>query len=317
MNDGLQTNELFDPVLNYPDSDAAERLSNLVGLDKHKERLITDLTLLIMPKRLREWADKFHDGASSIVNSILARPPFVILAGDVGCGKSALAESIADPISRELNVNVMLYPMSLSTRGRGAVGQMTQLLSAAFDHIYSQAKKLSHVHGESSSGAVILLIDEADALAQSRETDQMHHEDRAGVNALIRGIDRLASARLPAAVIMCTNRPNALDPAVERRAADILYFIRPDAEQRKAVLDAPLRELGFCDKAIEAIVSATGCSTDNDGTRREGFTFSDLTQRLLPAIVLSAYPSHAVDVEQSLEIARAMQPTRQFRGESY
>ena len=36
--------------------------------------------------------------------------------------------------------------------------------------------------------AAILLIDEADALAQSPAQSQMHHEDRAGVNALVRKI---------------------------------------------------------------------------------------------------------------------------------
>ena len=55
----------------------------------------------------------------------------------------------------------------------------------------------------------------------------MHHEDRAGVNAFIRGVDRLSNGQLPAAVIMCTNRLGALDPAVKRRAADILTFARP------------------------------------------------------------------------------------------
>lgn len=66
---------------------------------------------------------------------------------------------------------------------------------------------------------MILLVDEADALAQSRESDQMCHEDRAGVNAFIRDIDRFANGGLPAVVLMRTNRLNALDPAVRRRAA--------------------------------------------------------------------------------------------------
>ena len=68
----------------------------------------------------------------------------------------------------------------------------------------------------------------------------MHHEDRAGVNAFIRGVDRLAEKRLPAAVILCTNRLSAIDPAVQRRAADIFEFRRPNDAQRRAVLEAPL-----------------------------------------------------------------------------
>jgi AAA+ superfamily predicted ATPase len=63
----------------------------------------------------------------------------------------------------------------------------------------------------------------------------MHHEDRAGVNAFIRGIDQLAAAEVPAAVLMCTNRLKALDPAIQRRAAEVLVFSRPD-ENRRAML---------------------------------------------------------------------------------
>jgi AAA+ superfamily predicted ATPase len=152
-------------------------------------------------------------------------------------------------------------------------------------------------------------VDEADALAQSREAAQMHHEDRAGVNAFIRGIDRIANARLPAAVIMCTNRLSALDPAVRRRAADILPFSRPDDEQRRAVLGEPLRQLGFSKQQIDAMVAATGAQRG----RAYGFTFSDLTQRLLPAIVMDAYPSKPVGGERALEIVRGMVPTAPFQ----
>ena len=112
----------------------------------------------------------------------LRRPPLVVLAGDVGAGKSELAETIGDAVARQERIDITLFPMSLSTRGQGRVGEMTQLLSAAFEHTVAEAAKLKSSSGK-SRGAVILLIDEADALAQSREAAQMHHEDRAGVNA--------------------------------------------------------------------------------------------------------------------------------------
>ena len=308
----LQTEDLFEPALIYPDLDARERLARLVGLDEHKDRVSKILTLLVVPGALRDWAERFHGGASTLLDTILARPPLIVLEGDVGCGKSALAESIADPVAREQKIDITLFPMSLSARGQGRVGEMTQLLSAAFDRTYTEASKLAGVGGEPSRGAVILLIDEADALAQSREATQMHHEDRAGVNALIRGVDRLANARLPVAVIMCTNRLESLDPAVQRRAADILSFHRPDRGQRRAVLDRPLEELGLCKADIEAIVDATGAADCGDGGDSDGFTFSDLTQRLLPAIVLNAFPSRAIEASVALEIARNMRPTRPF-----
>ena len=135
----------------------------------------------------------------------------------------------------------------------------------------------------------------------------MHHEDRAGVNAFIRGIDRLANGQLPAAVIMCTNRLGALDPAVKRRAAEILVFERPNDAQRHAVLDSALYALGLSAKQVDDLVAATG-----KGKGHYGFTFSDLTQRLLPAIVLDAYPSRSVEAPRALEITKQMQPTPPF-----
>ena len=122
-----------------------------------------------------------------------------------------------------MNIPVTLYALSLNVRGTGAVGEMSSLLSAAFTKIGAEAKK--GVRQEKGSlSAVILLIDEADALAQSREFSQMHHEDRAGVNALIRGVDTLTVGKLPAIVVMCTNRVDSIDPAVKRRASVVFDF---------------------------------------------------------------------------------------------
>ena len=88
---------------------------------------------------------------------------------------------------------------------RGESAKWTQLLSSAFEFVLGEARKLKSSSSNRSRGAVILLVDEADALAQSREATQMHHEDKAGVNAFLRGIDKLSNERLPVAVIMCTS----------------------------------------------------------------------------------------------------------------
>ena len=300
---------LFEQRTVFPDFEARDRLASLVGLDSHKARLRKILGLLVNPAGLNGWAKRFYPGAEGMLKTVLARPPLVVLAGDVGSGKSALAETIGDAVARRENIEVTLFPLSLSTRGQGRVGEMTQLLSAAFDHTIEAAGKLRSGDGEKARGAVILLVDEADALAQSREVAQMHHEDRAGVNAFVRGVDRLGNGRLPAAVIMCTNRPGALDPAVRRRAADILTFGRPDEEQRRAVLAPALGVLGLSSQQIERLVTATG----PPGEAGHGFTFSDLAQRLLPAIVLDAYPDGRVDPDMALKIAREMVRTAPFR----
>jgi SpoVK/Ycf46/Vps4 family AAA+-type ATPase len=305
----LSLDELFERRQTFPDFEPKGRLARLVGLDRQKDRLTKILGLLVNPTGLERWTQEYHPDAVQLLDAVLRRPPLVVLAGDVGSGKTELAETIGDAVARQEGIEITLFPLSLATRGQGRVGEMTQLLSAAFDAIVDAASTLKSAAG-AARGAVILVVDEADALAQSREAAQMHHEDRAGVNAFIRGIDRLANAKLPAAVIMCTNRLNALDPAVRRRAADILTFGRPNEEQRRFVLSERLSGVGLSPEQIDSLVDATGPHRD---ARKFGFTFSDLTQRLLPGIVLDAYPSRAVNAVRALEIAREMTPTPPFQ----
>ena len=301
--------DLFEHRITYPDFDPQARLARLVGLDDQKSRLTKILGLLVNPAGLEEWARRHHPGAQALLETVLRRPPLVVLAGDVGSGKTELAETIGDAVARQEKIDIILLPLSLSTRGQGRVGEMTQLLSAAFDYTIAEAARLKSATGK-VRGAVILLVDEADALAQSREATQMHHEDRAGVNAFIRGIDRIANSKLPAAVIMCTNRLNALDPAVRRRAAEVLTFARPSDEQRRSILASRLEPMGIDRTHIDHLVAATG---PQHGSREFGFTFSDITQRLLPSIVLDAYPSRPVDGARAIEVAREMTPTPPFR----
>lgn len=300
--------ELFEQAVNYPDVDMQERLARLVGLDVEKEHLTKTLGLLVNSVGLTEWAKKHHPEARKVKDIVLRRPPLIVLSGDVGSGKTELANTIGDAVARQEKISVTLLPLSLSTRGQGRVGQMTQLISAAFEYTIEKAKKLQSESGK-TRGAVILLVDEADALAQSRENSQMHHEDKAGVNAFIRGIDSLGNGKLPAAVIMCTNRPDALDPAIKRRAASIFNFKRPNETQRYSVLETPLTELGFEESEIKEIVSLTGPREGRD----YGFTFSDLVQRFIPTVILEAYPNEAVSFIKAKEIANAMQPTSVFK----
>ncbi len=203
-----------------------------------------------------------------------------------------------------------MYALSLNARGSGAVGEMTRLISSAFKQVREAVGKTRGGDGKAGRG-IILLIDEADALAQSREAAQMHHEDRAGVNALIRGIDDLATDRLPVAVVMCTNRLDALDPAVRRRAAAVFEFARPSREQRLAVLKTGLAGSGFSDRDLGHLADATGGA---DG-RAYDFTYSDLTQRLIPTLVLDAFPERSIIGARALEIAKGLKPTPPFRSQ--
>lgn len=308
MNAMLPVTELFERRSVFPDVGPQERYARLLGLDDQKSRLTKILGFQVNPAGIERWHAAHHAQAAGLLAAVLRRPPLVVLSGDVGSGKTELAETVGDAVARAEKIDITLLPMSLSSRGQGRVGEMTQLISAAFDHAVSEGSKLKSASGK-VRGGIIMLIDEADALAQSREAAQMHHEDRAGVNALIRGIDRIASNRLPVAVIMCTNRLASLDPAVKRRAADIMVFERPNEEQRRSVLHGALGAAGIADRDIDELVKITGPVRG----REHGFTFSDLTQRLLPAIVLDAYPANPITGARAIAVASGILPTPPFK----
>lgn len=302
---------LFADADEFPSDRARDRFAGLVGLDAIKGQLLAEARVLLDPDIVEAWSKRAHKKVIPAVADVIDRTPLVVLAGDVGTGKTELAETVGDPIARGLKVSVTLFPLSLSARGHGAVGEMTTLLTAAFQKVSEHAKagrgrdgKLRH--------ATILLIDEADALAQSRELAQMHHEDRAGVNALIRGIDALRRDRLPVLTIMCTNRVDAIDPAVRRRAASVLPFARPGEDERRELLMRSFDGVGINDRDLNEVVRLTGAV----GGREYGCTYSDLRQRFVPAAVLGGVDSgEPITGAQLIDIASAFAPTRPFDAE--
>jgi SpoVK/Ycf46/Vps4 family AAA+-type ATPase len=300
---------LFETVATFPDPAFQRRYEALVGLDSIKERLEKEAEALLRPDLLDKWSTEKHGVRLSALDLFLNRPPLFIFAGDVGTGKTELASTFGDRLARTTKLPVELFCLSLRARGSGAVGEMTRLISDAFCYIRSHAAK--KISGDRKTGSTILLIDEADALAQSRELAQMHHEDRAGVNALIRGIDDIAVDRLACLTIMSTNRLQALDPAVRRRAAAVFRFDRPGMEQRQQLLSNFLAGSGLSATDIKRIAEGLGelkaCPY--------GHTFSDITQRFIPSLVLAAYPASGISLELALRVLAATPPTPPFSAE--
>jgi AAA+ superfamily predicted ATPase len=306
MTEGIEG--LFARTEEFPNPAAQARLAALVGLDETRDRLVSDAVVLLDPTFVNDWSTRVHGELIPAVTALRDRTPMFIFAGDVGVGKTELAEVLGQAISREADMDVTLYPLSLTARGRGAVGEMTTLLTRAFERVSKDFARTRRPDGRATAMGV-LLVDEADALAQSRELVQMHHEDRAGVNALLRGIDGMRADQLPVLTILCTNRLEAIDPAVQRRAAAIQVFERPTLEQRAALLARLLTGTKLQPGDIDDLARATG---DAAG-RSYGYTYSDLRQRLVPEITLTAYrQGTAIDMTIALEVIARTSPTRPF-----
>jgi AAA+ superfamily predicted ATPase len=257
-------------------------------------RLLTDVD------GVRNWAKANHGGGEGLVAALGERYPLVIFHGDIGTGKTASAEAAADVLARMLDAEGHLLKLSTRVRGIGHVGEMSTLISDAFDEALALAGK---------SRFVTLVVDEGDALAFNRSAERAHHEDRVGVNTMIQKIDDARSLRGRLLIILCTNRFEALDPAVIRRAALIETFERPSEEERRELLEATLIGVPIETEEIEAIVAATG---EHDS--RPAFTFSDIQTRLIPTAIARAYPDRELRAVDLLAAAAELEPSPRMVG---
>jgi SpoVK/Ycf46/Vps4 family AAA+-type ATPase len=207
-----------------------------------------------------------------------------VFHGDVGTGKTATAECVANRLVEESRIeDCVLFKLSNRVRGAGKVGEMGTLLADAFHEVTTAAGKARRA---------ILIIDEGDSLAASRSQDHSHHEDKVAVNTLIQGIDDLRQLRGRVLVILCTNRLSVLDPALQRRAAIIEEFNRPNEDERRELFQMDLAQLDPSKAQLERLVKATG---PEDG--RPGWTYSDIRTRLYPAALTRAFPDRALTME--------------------
>ncbi|MEN6497906.1 MAG: AAA family ATPase [Thermoguttaceae bacterium] len=291
----------FESERTFPNAHARAWYDRLVGLDSQKRELLLELELLLYPDRLAAWSRAQYGSELHVCEVMASRARLLLLEGDVGCGKTILAETVGDALAQRTNTRVHLLKVNTQVRGTGMVGEMTELIVQAFTHAESHADAL---RGE----PVLLLIDEADALAARRTDQHMHHEDKAGLNTLLQRIDGLRLSQRRIAVIFITNRPDALDPAVRRRAAIRLTFGRPSDDVRAELFRRSLPELNLSPGTVAELVSLTGKGAKQKSSTT--FTASDITDRLLPAALREAYAENRrLTAEDLVRHARTMLPT--------
>jgi SpoVK/Ycf46/Vps4 family AAA+-type ATPase len=213
--------------VSYPSAYWQQQYDGLVGLDQIKARVLKMLLTLFSPDIAVKWCRKHHPHAA-VADLLSERYPLFTFVGSPGVGKTVLARSIGHPLARALGTPVVAYSVGLQIRGDGLVGQLSKNITTLID--FARGK-----HQE--SGLPILLhVDEADAIGQSREIKEQHHEDSAGVNTLLQQIDTLRDTP-GVALILTTNRPGALDVALRKRSsAHCISFPLPSFSARRELL---------------------------------------------------------------------------------
>ncbi|WP_423147927.1 AAA family ATPase [Rubrolithibacter danxiaensis] len=291
---------IFDHTKELPDQQVKQQSSSLIGFDKKFKRIYTNLKLLLDQEGLATWSELHHDCLLPAVTHLTDKYPLIILAGDAGTGKTVTAQAIADTMTRELKKEAHFLKLSTRVRGEGLHGEMGNLVNNAFQELRNLAgkKKLA-----------FLLIDEADAIATTRSTGQMHQEEKAAVNTLIQKIDEIRELGGRAVVFMSTNRLHFLDEAIVRRAAIVLEFERPDSEERQKLFAQDLEGLNLTEDQLAELAALTGPDA-NDGL---GHSFSDLRLKIQPEAIARCYPERPLTFAVLKEVINDVKPSPRIK----
>lgn len=280
----------------HPDKGAVQAFENLIGIDKIKEELLQSLIFMFDVQRVDHWIKQHDVRADDFIKDLIGTQKLIILSGDVGCGKTMLANSIGTPLAERLDARVLSLESPTNVRGQGMVGE----LSARITSLFNQAKSMV-----SDRQYGVLIIDEADDLATSRSQMQAHHEDRAGVNVLARQIDLLSKDRANIAVILITNRLAALDPAILRRSAVSLQFERPDKSVRIDIFRYLHKKINL--KLSDAEINKLAEMTDRNPVR---LTYSDILRKgIRSALAASIEREEPLDFPALETAFSKLQPT--------
>jgi len=290
---------IFDNIIELPNKEVQQQTENLVGFESKFNRIYNNLKLLLDQDSLSEWSKKYHKIELPVISQLKDKYPLIILAGDAGTGKTISATSIADKMTRELKKEGYFLKLSTRVRGEGLHGEMGKLVNDAFSELKNQAGKRR---------LAFLLIDEADAIATTRATGQMHQEEKAAVNTLIQKIDEVREMNGRAIIFMSTNRLHFIDEAILRRAAIILEFKRPTKDEYKELYKQSLIGLNLKDNQLNELAEMS--------MKKEepvGYSFSDVRLKVLPEAVAISYPDKPLSFEIIKETINNIKPSPKIK----
>lgn len=160
--------------------------------------------------------------------------------GPPGCGKTAAAAWLASELGLPLG---LVRVGTLITSYVGETGSNLQRVLTAAEQT-----------------PMVLLIDEADAVAKSRDDSQDVGELRRIVNALLQGLDSFTSRR--SIIIFASNHSHVFDAAVWRRFDEVVSFPLPGGTERLRLLKHLTSGLSLsgCLSKVAAQLAGASCA---------------------------------------------------------
>jgi SpoVK/Ycf46/Vps4 family AAA+-type ATPase len=268
----------------HPNNSSKERYNRVFGLEQQKSNLLLNLRLILDHNSINGWKSKYHGNGLELIDDQFRSTPLILLSGDVGCGKTELASCIGSPLALDLGgKTVKTFETPSDIRGGGLVGELSARITSAFREAKTRLKR---------DEVGLLIIDEADDIATGRDQKHTHHEDKAGVNALIKEIDLLEKSQNDLAVLFITNRSSVMDPAIVRRAITKIEFNRPNTLQITQILEHLTKDIDVTKDEFQSLIEE---SKDKD------FTYSDFFTRISRQSLIRAWTN---DVPYSFEIIK-------------
>lgn len=234
---------------------------DIAGMEEVKEEVL-------------EAIDLFKDGEKYKEMGVKKRLNNIMLSGSSGCGKTLIVKAI----SNELDLPLFSCSGDQSDKYVGTTSRNIETL-------FNDAKKYA---------PSIIFIDEFEAMAKTRTGESNNQEREGGVSTLLACLDGLGTSE-DVMVIVATNLPDAIDPAVRRRFPTKISITNPDYATRLQILQINAKDMKM-EKDVDLEKIARNLS---------GFNGGDIAQIMQSAGILAVRKKKEkvsqVELEEAME----------------
>ena len=216
---------------------------DIAGMEEVKEEVLEAIDLFKDAEKYKEM------GVKKRLNNIM-------LSGSSGCGKTLIVKAI----SNELDLPLFSCSGDQSDKYVGTTSRNIETL-------FNDAKK---------HAPAIIFIDEFESMSKTRTGESNNQEREGGVSTLLAQLDGLDTCE-DIMVIVATNLPDAIDPAVQRRFPTKIHISNPDFLTRLQILKINAKDMKMDEN----------CDLEKIARNLSGMTGGDIAQIMQRAGILA------------------------------